>query len=123
MAAARTLGPGWQGRFRALAEYCQQRGRPRRDYIEVLGILVGYASLVGGAAFEDFEAVRTYLDQAAHDAGLDIYATLTELSDAERLGKALELAQQRFETAPVRERVWSPGEAIPLLAMNTGSDR
>lgn len=115
-AAARELGRGFQQRFRALADHCNDIGRPRRDRMAVLSSLVGYSALIAGDGFSNFEDLYALIEQAAHDCGLDIYAELADVPQAERLGRALQLAQQRYEQTPEHDRVWAPVEAIRALA-------
>jgi serine/threonine-protein kinase len=73
-----------------------------------------------GAILEDAvlpESSHTWCTQLCHDAGLDLYLSDPDTSDAtQRLFRALAGAQARYLATPEAERVYSVEEAIKLLA-------
>ncbi len=99
----------------SLLALCEQLGRPRKDSFLLQAHLVSFDS-VGARARTTH--IRQVIQQLYHDSGLDLYEQQDDALDASvRLQRALEAAQQRFEAAPETERVLSPIEAIPNLAL------
>jgi tetratricopeptide (TPR) repeat protein len=114
IAIVRTLPPDWSSPIRSLVAYCDRTGRPRRERIEVQTLLIAIASITASVATDDLFEV---LHQTYCDSGLDIYHQLDpQLPDDQRLMRALELAQQRYDATPEAERVAPPEVAIPRLA-------
>lgn len=114
VAALRTLPADWMSILRALVEYCDRAKRPRRERVEVQSLIV---ALNAGTATAPTEDLYELLIQFYTDCGLDIYHALSaDIPQAERLGRALEGAQQRYDATPESERVAPPAIAIPRLA-------
>ena len=100
--------------FEQLIDHCKCTGRPAREVFALHDWIVALTSLASGEGVVHLFAL---LDQLQRDCGLDIYAELAgQVADDQRLGKALEGAQKRFDALPEHERVVDPLSAIRQLA-------
>jgi tetratricopeptide (TPR) repeat protein/tRNA A-37 threonylcarbamoyl transferase component Bud32 len=109
-----SLPRDWQQTIQAAIELAIKLGRPRKQVFILQARLSG---LVAAVCTYDTGQVTAYLQQLYHDCGLDIFK---ELGDSvpfqERLGRMFRLAQERYEAAPVSERVLPPKEAVGTMA-------
>ncbi len=110
-----TLPEDWADTVESLLTVRKQLRRPRVvDYL-LQSAIVTCAAVTARSPGSHLPAV---LEQLYRDAGLDIYEQLGDSVDAsERLSRALEMAQQRYDATPESERVMVPIEAISGLAL------
>ncbi|MBN1652255.1 MAG: protein kinase [Deltaproteobacteria bacterium] len=114
IASVRTLPADWRAALQSLVAYCDRGGRPRWERFEVQSLIVAVSAITASSASNDLYEL---LQQTYCDSGLDLYQQLdSKLTPDERLMRALELAQQRYDATPEAERVASPEVAIPRLA-------
>jgi len=109
-----SLPKEWREIYQYALTVCQRLGRPKKQSF-LLRVLLTRISDHSG--LENPVHVTEVVKQLIHDSGLEYYYELGDSVDAEsRLWRALELTQQRFDSAPESERVLPPAEAIPELA-------
>jgi serine/threonine protein kinase len=113
-AYVRSLPVGWVDTFELLIGACSEMNRPRLHRFKLQILFTRCAALTG-------TALRSHLNelvaQLYRDCGLDIYDELGDaMGAAERLPRALTLAQARFDKTPEFERVRAPFEAVLALA-------
>jgi hypothetical protein len=108
-----SLPQQWPETFRALIAACDALGRPKRDRFVLQVNLVAYSTYTGRS---EPGYLRDVAAQLAHDAGLDLYAALTQEPADTRLTTALTQAAARHQASPEHDRVLSPAVAIPRLA-------
>jgi hypothetical protein len=111
----RTLPPGWFECFEQAISLCERLGRPRR-FVRVLRTRqTSMQSTLTGVTKSD--ALAKLVQLLAHAGGLDLAAQLDPaLSPTERLARAFELAQARYDQMPEHDRVLEPRAAIAPLA-------
>ncbi len=109
-----SLPGGWTQTYESLLEFCRRTGQPERDRFKLLRTLV---ELSVAEDTTDRERLLEVADRFVHLSGLAIYHELGDsVQPSERLGQALQLAQQRFDQSAESERVMAPGDAIRALA-------
>jgi tetratricopeptide (TPR) repeat protein/type II secretory pathway component PulM len=109
-----SLPEEWIVTVKKLLEVCQQLGRPAGQRFRIQRHVASCAAITAQPEQAEFISLMRQLHFCC---GLDLYETLdATLDESARLKKALELAQQRFDMTPERERVLPPSEAIPQLA-------
>jgi tetratricopeptide (TPR) repeat protein len=109
-----SLPKDWQAIVESLLHACTDYRRPPLQRFLLLTHM-----LACGAITEDVPLtyLKEVIGQLYGACGLDIYRDLGDSVDASaRLGRALTLAQERFEATPEFDRVLAPFEAIPRLA-------
>lgn len=108
------LPKDWLDTYREAIDICEKAGRPRQSIYALRSRLSGLISVVGT---DDNDNITQVLKQICADSGLTIYHELGDSVEPEgRLGRAFELAQQRYDSSPETEKVFSPFEAVPALA-------
>jgi serine/threonine protein kinase/predicted ATPase len=107
------LPEDWRDTYMNALAACQQLGRPPKHTFLLQRTLLSLGQVTGVVTKE---VIRQVIQQLYRDSGLSIYDDSDESSDrSERLIKALEIAQKRYEEMPQAERVMSPAEAISEL--------
>ncbi|MDD9935836.1 MAG: protein kinase [Myxococcales bacterium] len=97
------------------ADACSRLGRPQRERFEILRELVwvGHDLSVPGIPV----VLQELLEQLSQQSGLHDYRTLPEqMEPGERLGRALQAAQQRHDAADPKARGLEPLLAVRELA-------
>ncbi|MBN1654828.1 MAG: protein kinase [Deltaproteobacteria bacterium] len=113
----RWLPPDWVDTLEHLLRVCERLGRPRRQLFILHNALVTLSAVT---AVADRTHLVEVIEQLYRDSGLFDYDALTEsVEEPNRLWRALELAQQRYDSNPESERVLAPTEAIRQLAQTT----
>ncbi len=110
----KSLPRQWVHTLESLLDACEKLGRPKKQR-HVMQSFLAHLSAVG------LEANKAHLgsviEQLIQDSGLGPYRELGDsVEPSERLGRALELAQQRYDSCPESERVLPPVDAIRDLA-------
>ncbi len=109
-----SLPPTWLDIYKLALRLCQEHQRPRKQAFLLKMNLVRFSIVAG---LEDIQILHDVVDQLVQDSGLGFYEELGDSVDAEaRIWRALEMAQQRYDSSPESDRVLPPGEAIPELA-------
>jgi hypothetical protein len=109
-----SLPRDWFESFDAAIRLSQRRGRPRKQIYALQNRLIGMIALTGTG---NTEHLSELIAQLAKDSGLECYRELGDSVEAQdRLGRALELTQQRYESSSETEQVLTPFEAIRELA-------
>lgn len=109
-----SLPPNWYQTLEELLAVCKTLGRTRMQRHHLLSTIVGLGA-VEGSVRRDY--VIELIEQLLQDSGLAVYRDLGDSVDpSQRLWRALELTQARYDQSPEAERVLSPTEAIPELA-------
>jgi tRNA A-37 threonylcarbamoyl transferase component Bud32/tetratricopeptide (TPR) repeat protein len=109
-----SLPKNWSETFHALIAACEELGRPLSERLALQGALLAYSTL---SARSESATLRAVVEQLRRDAGLDVYEALGDtLNHDERLQRALETAQRRYDDAPPAERGLPVGDAIIELA-------
>lgn len=110
----RALPADWQATASAISQYAFTTPLSRAEKYQLHTCALSDGVLSGGSPLEALDAMFAQLH---HDAGLDIYEQDTDSRAVqEKLHAALTAAQDRFNGASERDRVFSPGDAIPRLA-------
>jgi hypothetical protein len=100
--------------FRAL-DFCKKLHRPRRHVYRLQRRLAGISALLNHG---ETSYIGELLQQLYHDSGLAFYYELDKSMDSsERLGRALEFAQKKYESSSDEERALDPASAIRELAI------
>jgi len=109
----RSLPQGWMRTFESLISISQRLGRPKFERFLLLSHLISYNLILYASEKE----LREYIEMLFWDSGLGDYHALGEtLEPSARLGRALEMAQQRYDERPESERVLNPIDAIKELS-------
>lgn len=114
-----SLPKEWLAIFERALTICEANGRPAKQkyLIQVLMSRVGDQK-----GLIDTKPVTQAVERMVDDSGLRIFHELGDSVEPDkRLWRALELAQQRYDTCPEEQRVLSPSEAIFDLAKTTGN--
>jgi hypothetical protein len=110
----RTLPSEWLSIYIDAIELCKKRDRPRMQ-VYTLQRHFSAVSWMIGSVYTTF--LPELLQQLSRDAGLADYNELDDtMEPMARLGRALELAQERYSKSPPEERVLEPTEAMRNLA-------
>ncbi len=109
-----SLPPDWIALYESAMDTCLKLGRPRRDYFNLQHDLVRWGQIgtrVGSAHLDEL------FGRLSQESGLPVFEELGDsVAPAERVGRALEIAQKRFEETAEHERWLPPGVAIEKLA-------
>ncbi|HMI89955.1 MAG TPA: hypothetical protein VK509_01265, partial [Polyangiales bacterium] len=98
---------------RAIAR-AERHGLSRRTILRLHAILLHEAQ--GIPEITCFKVnVGPVLEQLVRDSGLGLLRELTDVPAEHRIGQALALAHQRYQTTPEHERGYSVADAIPEL--------
>ncbi len=109
-----SLPRDWLDTYKYALGLCHELRRPRKQAFLLRVSLLRFSILSG---LEDISILHAVTDQLFQDSGLGFYKDLGDSMDPEkRLWRALELAQQHYDSLPESDRVLSPAEAIPELA-------
>jgi tetratricopeptide (TPR) repeat protein len=109
----RLLPSDWMNTLESAIAAADRLARPRRERLVLRIHLVQYLAVT---ARSRPAVVREVVNQLRADSGLRDYQALGDtVAPEERLGRALERAQQRYDATPEAERGMAPGEAIPVL--------
>lgn len=108
-----TLPPDWIATMHGLLLACDNLNRPKHERFSLQSALTGFATLISHA---EAKHTRDMMKQLEHDAGLDLYASMRDEPEEQRLSSALARAVARYACTPAHERVLSPEVAIPRLA-------
>jgi tetratricopeptide (TPR) repeat protein len=110
---AKLLSSDWRATMEAVLVAAERLGRPRSERLALQLVFSYYLSIT---AQSSPELIRDVVRQLASDSGLNDYRELGDIvAPEQRLGRALERAQQRYDATPEAERGLPPGEAIPAL--------
>jgi len=109
-----TMPQDWFPTLQTAISLAKQRGRPRGQIYVLQRRLNALSSLTG--MFDRYHTQEVF-DRLYIDSGLLFYYDLGESpGDQERLRRALDLAQQRYDTTPESDRILAPPDAIRELA-------
>ncbi|MBN1653812.1 MAG: protein kinase [Deltaproteobacteria bacterium] len=104
----------WEETINALLAICDKLNKSKWYRSNLQYFYVILSALFPGA---ERGHTLTLAEQLSRDAGLDDYQRLSEIADPlERLKRALDLAQQRYDSSLRGDRFLPPGEAIQELA-------
>ncbi len=110
----RSLPKGWEDTFIEALDLSERLGRPKKESHMMRYLFIRSGFSTGSVSRSDIVRVIEHLYS---DSGLGIFHELKEPSDErERLSRALELAQQRYDATAESDRVTRPKEAIRQLA-------
>jgi hypothetical protein len=110
----RALPSGWTRTLEAALAASDQLGRPRRERLALRQLVLQLPI----ATKPRPDIVREVMEQLYVDTGLSDYAELDpSLPVVERMTRALQAAQARYEASPEGERGLPPGDSIRNLAV------
>lgn len=110
----RSLTKGWDQTFKEALDFSERLDRPKKEshLLRYFFVRTGFASVS-----ESRSHIVRVVEQLYSDSGLDLYNALREPPDpGQRLSRALDLAQQRYDATSPSQRVLCPIEAIRQLA-------
>jgi hypothetical protein len=111
---AKLLPSDWIATMEAVLAAAEQLGRPRSERLALQLIFINFLAIT---AHSYPELTRDVVKRLASDSGLSDYRELDDsMPPEQRLGRALERAQQRYDATPEAEHGLPPSEAIPALA-------
>ncbi len=109
-----SLPRDWVQTIERLLDICERRNRPRKDAYVVRRSLAVFSAV---SLTADKVHMAKVIERLVCDSGLQAYHELGDSVPAEeRLGRALQLAQERYDACPESERVLPPADAIRQLA-------
>lgn len=109
--------PDWVTTLESLLDLCKKYQRPPKHQYYLHIALITYNVIT---ALADRSHYLKVIEQLRQDSGLDDYHQLGDsLAPGDRLWRALEIAQKRFNESPPSERVLAPDEAINMLAQTS----
>ncbi len=112
-----SLPPDWVETFEFALDLCKELSVPTKDSFLLESVLLNLGSNEGRL---NPTHLTNLVSQLYRDSGLSIYEKLEEPGDeSARLMRALELAQQRYDSLSESERTLPPAEAIRDLAYKT----
>jgi tetratricopeptide (TPR) repeat protein len=115
-AYVQSLPKNWIETFETLLQACEELGRPKKERFSLETALVALDS-VGVSANQAH--LGSVLSQLYHDSGLGDYQRLdASLAPPDRISRALQIAQERYDASSAAERVNPPLEAMGFLAQN-----
>jgi serine/threonine protein kinase len=104
----------WIATLEFLLSLCDKLDKPVKHRFYLHNAFVTYSALTASADRIHYIKV---IEQLYRDSGLETYYELGDSVDAsDRLWRALEITQKRFDASPAFQRVLPPDEAIRLLA-------
>jgi tetratricopeptide (TPR) repeat protein len=105
--------------FESALTIAERGGRSPRELNELRRWLASFAVRSDDAYY--FRVADAWRAQLQRDAGYEDWLALAQVEDPKaRLGKAMQLAFERYHTRPEHERVYRPDEAIRTLAHFAG---
>lgn len=112
-----TLAGNWRSTYELALSLCKRLDRPRLDFHHICSSLASRTSIAGGLNPSVQGYLSEWLQQLAHDAGLDLYAALDpEMPLMAKLGATLQATRARHDQTPEHERGLDPLAALPALA-------
>lgn len=112
-----SLPPDWVETFESALRICKELQVPTKDSFLIESVLLNLGSNEGRLSPTHLTNLVAQLFQ---DSGLNIYEGLDDTGEpSARLMRALELAQQRYDSLPESDRTLPPAEAIRDLAYKT----
>jgi hypothetical protein len=107
------LRQGWVSIIEKLIEASRRLNRPLRERFLFHTALIAHDSY--GVTGDNIH-LRIVIDRLRLDSGLADYFEIGDrLNETDRLSRALEIAQQRYDATPESERIAPPAAAIPEL--------
>jgi hypothetical protein len=109
-----SLPSDWYESYDAAIRLAQERGRSPNQIYVLLNRLVG---LIGFMGIGHTDHVSELMNRLARASGLASYLELGDsVAAKDRLGRALQIAKERYDSTPEIERVLNPFEAIRALS-------